>query len=140
MTCDQAEQLLFESFDDVLAVDPRRALDRHLTSCPACAALAAQLRAVDARLSAALPPVTAPASIAAAVRQQVRRERLTALRDSLPDIIHFSGCTVATLLSAALLPVEASITVAIGITFTCFSYVVMALVRSSLEAAEQPDW
>ena len=52
MTCDQAEQLLFESFDDELAVDPRRALDRHLTSCPACAALAAQLRAVDARLSA----------------------------------------------------------------------------------------
>ena len=47
---------------------------------------------------------------------------------------------MATLLSAALLPVEASITLAIGITFTCFSYVVMALVRSSLEAAEQPDW
>ena len=51
-----------------------------------------------------------------------------------------SGCTVATLLSAALLPVEASVTLAIGITFTCFTYVVMAIVRSSLEAVEQPDW
>ena len=84
--------------------------------------------------------MTAPASIAAAVRQQVRRDALAALRDSLPDIIHFSGCGVATLLSAALLPVEASVTLALGVAFTCFTYVVMAVVRSSLEAVEQPDW
>ena len=39
MTCDQAEEQLLESFDEPLAVDARRALDRHLV-LPGCAAFA----------------------------------------------------------------------------------------------------
>jgi anti-sigma factor RsiW len=140
MTCHQAEELLFESFDDDLGVEARRTLDRHLATCDACSALAAQLRTVDARLTAAFPSVLAPPSIAEGVRREQRRERLGALREGLPDVIHLAGCGVATAVSALLLPVEASTTLSVGVAFTCFSYLLMAVVRSSLEAAEQPDW
>lgn len=140
MTCDQAEELLFESFDDGLPDETRRALDGHLATCDGCSVLAARLHAVDAQLSAALPPLLAPASIAEGVRREQRRERLSVLTDSLPDLIHFAGCSVATAVCAFLLPVEVSTTVAVGAAFTCCSYLVMAVVRSSLEAVEQPDW
>lgn len=140
MTCDQAEELLFESFDDEPGVEARRALDRHLASCGACTALAAKLRVVDARLASALPPIVAPASIAEGVRRQQRQERGATLRESLPDIIHLAGCSAATLMSALLLPVQTSLTLAVGITFTGVTYMVMTLMRSSLEAAEQTDW
>ena len=140
MTCDQAEELLFESFDDEPGAEARRALDHHLVSCVACTALAAKLQMVDTRLAAALPPIAAPASIAEGVRRQQRREREATLRESLPDIIHLAGCSAATLLSALLLPVQASLTIAAGITFTGLTYMVMTVMRSSLEAAEQTDW
>ena len=47
---------------------------------------------------------------------------------------------MATLLSAALLPIEASITIAAGAGFTCVTYVFMAVMRWSIEAVSQPDW
>ena len=140
MTCAQAEDHLLESIDEPFAADVRRAVDRHVSSCNSCATFAAQLRAVDARLVAALPPIAAPESIAMGVRRQQRRDRASTLTDSLPDVIHLAGCGAATILSAALLPVEASVTLAAGVAFTCFTYVVMAVVRWSLEAVEQPDW
>jgi hypothetical protein len=140
MTCAQAEGHLLDSIDEPLAAAEQRAVDLHLSSCDGCREFAAQLHAVDAQLSLALPPVTAPASIADAVHRQQRDDKRAALRDSLPDVIHLTGCAAATILSAAFLPVEAPVTVAAGIAFTCFTYLVMAIVRSSLDAVEQPDW
>jgi anti-sigma factor RsiW len=140
MNCAQAEEYLLESMDEPLHGDMRRALDRHVSTCASCATFAARLRAVDAQLVAALPPIAAPESIATGVRRQQRRDRASALTDSLPDVIHLAGCGAATIVSAALLPVEASVTLAAGVAFTCFTYVVMAVVRWSLEAVEQPDW
>ena len=140
MTCAQAEDHLLESIDERLPADVQRAMDRHVASCAACGTFAARLRAVDAQLVAALPPLTAPDAIAVGVRRQVRKDRAATLADSLPDVIHLAGCAAATLVSAALLPVEASITLAAGAAFTCFTYVVMAAVRWSLELVEQPDW
>lgn len=140
MTCAQAEEQLLESIDEPLPAVVQRAVDRHLASCAACATLANQLRAVDAQLAAALPPLAAPVSIAAGVSRQVRKDRAATLADSMPDVIHLAGCAAATLVSAALLPVEASITLAAGAAFTCITYVGMAVVRWSLEAIEQPDW
>ena len=48
--------------------------------------------------------------------------------------------SVATLLSAALLPIDAAITVGAGIGVTCVTYVFMAVMRWSIEVAGQPDW
>ena len=140
MTCADVEEHLLESLDDVLPVETRRAVDQHLGSCDRCAAFAAKMRAIDLQLAAAIPPLTAPPSVAAGVIARQRRERREALAGSLPDIIHLTGCAVATLLCALVLPIEAPVTLAAGIAFTCFTYVVMAVVRSSLEAVDQPDW
>jgi anti-sigma factor RsiW len=140
LTCAQSEEQLLESLDDRLSEDVRRALDGHLATCARCAAFAVQLRAVDARLAAALPAAMPPASLAEGVRARIRRERRAAFNESLPDLIHLAGCSVATLLSAALLPIDAAITVGAGIGVTCVTYVFMAVMRWSIEVAGQPDW
>jgi anti-sigma factor RsiW len=140
MTCGEAEELLLESFDERLSPVVRRALDVHVASCHRCSVFAAQLRTVDTELAIALTPPATPAALAPAVRAQVRRERAAAMVESLPDILHLGGCGVATLVSAALLPFDAPITIAAGLGFTCVSYVFMAMVRWSIEAAGQPDW
>jgi hypothetical protein len=140
MTCAQAEEHLLDSIDEPLAAAVQRAVAVHVASCAGCRQFAAQLHAADAKLSMALPPVVAPASIAAAVRHRQREDRRAALAGNLPDLIHLSGCAVATILSAVFLPVGAPVTLAAGIAFTCVTYLMMAIVRSSLEAVEQPDW
>ena len=140
MTCLEAEELLLESLDETAAAGVRRALDDHLATCEGCTAFAVSLRAMDAQLTAALPPVLPPLTLAANVRTRIRRERRAAVSESLPDLIHLAGCSVATLLSAALLPIDAPLTIAAGIGFTCVTYVFMAVMRWSIEAASQPDW
>ena len=140
MTCHEAEELLLESFDEPPVAVVRRALDAHVAGCRACSAFAARLRAVDAELAAVLTPPAVPESLSAGVRTRVRRERIAALAESLPDIIHLAGCGVATVVSAALLPFDAPITIAAGLGFTCVTYVFMAAVRWSIESLNQPDW
>ena len=140
MTCREAEELLLESFDELPVPVVRRALEAHVAGCRACSAFAAQLRAVDAELAAVLTPPAVPASLAPGIHARVRRERITALAENLPDIIHLAGCGAATVVSAALLPFDAPITVAAGLGFTCVTYVFMALVRWSIETTADPDW
>jgi anti-sigma factor RsiW len=140
MTCLEAEELLLEAIDDTLAAPARRALDGHLATCARCAAFAVDMRTVDAALMAALPPPAVPPSIAVKVRTRVRRERRAAFRESLPDLIHLAGCSVATSIAAALLPVDAAATIGAGAAFTCVSYMCLAVVRWWLESIEQPDW
>jgi len=140
MTCHEAEELLLESFDEPPGPVVRRALDAHVAGCRACSAFAAQLRAVDAELAAVLTPPAVPASLAPGIRTRVRRERIAALAENLPDIIHLAGCGAATVVSAALLPFDARITIAAGLGFTCVTYVFMAVVRWSIESLNQPDW
>ena len=140
MTCFEAEELLLESLDDRLSAETRRSLDRHVAGCAPCTGFGARLRAADATLAAALAPPQPGPLLAPAIRTRQRRERRHAMEGSLPDLIHIGGCAIATVLSAALLPVEASTALATGLVFTCVSYVCMVVVRSSLEASEQPDW
>ena len=140
MTCAEAEDQLLESFDEPLPQPRQRALGAHLAGCRTCAAFATSMRLIDTQLAAVLPPPAPPPSLAQGIRRNIRRERLSAVSESLPDIIHLTGCAVATALSAALLPFEAAATVAAGIGGTFVTYVFMVIVRWSIEAADQPDW
>ena len=140
MTCLEAEELLLEAMDGALAAPVRRALDGHLATCAGCAAFGVEMRTVDAALITALAPPVVPPSIAVKVRTRVRRERRAAFHESLPDLIHLAGCSVATSIAAALLPIDAAATIAAGAAFTCVSYMCLAVVRWSLESIEQPDW
>ena len=139
MTCVEAEILLLASLDEALPAPDSSALDGHLAGCADCAAFAESMRTVDERLQLAMASPPVPPALAAGVLAQVRRERTSAARESLPDVIHLAGCTVATVVAAALLPVEASITLAAGIGFTCVSYVGLAVIRWSLETVELVD-
>jgi anti-sigma factor RsiW len=60
MNCDEAVRTLHEELDGTLPADARAALDTHLAHCPACAALAADLRALT-RTARSLPLDLAPA-------------------------------------------------------------------------------
>ena len=140
MTCQEAEEMLLESFDEPATPVVRRALDAHVAGCRACSAFAAQLRAVDAKLAAILKAPAVPASRAPGIRGRVRRERVAALTENLPDIIHLAGCGAVTVGCAALLPFDPRITIAAGLGITCVTYVFMALVRWSIESLNQPDW
>jgi len=140
MNCREAEELLLDSLDERVPDHVRRVLEGHLSTCTSCSAFAASARAVDAQLTAALLPAVPPPSIATNLRTRIRRERRTAFNENLPDLIHLTGCGVSTILCAALLPVDPTVSLAAGVGFTCVSYVFMAVVRWSLEAAGQPDW
>ncbi len=118
----------------------RRALDAHVAGCEPCAAFATRLQAIDAQLAAALIPAAVPASLAQGIRTQIRRERTATMAENLPDIIHLAGCGAATLVSAALLPIDPPITIAAGLGLTCVTYVFMAVVRWSIESLDQPYW
>lgn len=139
MTCVEAEEYLLEALDEPLPAPVRHTLDTHLSACAACARFAAGIRLVDAQLVEALPPLTPPPGLEARIRRDVRQQRVSALNESLPDIIHLGGCAVVTLLSAALLPVDLSVALGAGVTLTGLSYAGLAIMRWSLEAATQPD-
>jgi len=140
MTCHEAEELLLESFDEAPSAVVRRALEAHVAGCRGCSAFAAELRAVDTELAAVLKPPAVPASLAPGIRARVRRERIAALAENLPDIIHLAGCGATTVASAVLLPFDPAVTIAAGIGLTCITYGFMALVRWSIETTGQPDW
>ena len=140
LTCAESQDHLLESFDAELTAGMRRQVDLHLSTCAECSAFAAQLRSVDAQLTAALPPVMPPTSLAGNVRARIQRERRSAFRENLPDLIHLTGCGVVTVVCAAMLPIEASVTLGGGVAATIVSYACLAVVRWSLESIEQPDW
>jgi anti-sigma factor RsiW len=111
----------------------------HLLTCPACAAFAAQQRALDERLARAFAPPALSPSFRPALRARLRRERTRARRDALPDIVHFASCGVATLVSAALAPVPAPTILISGATIALGSYVLVSLLSQSFNDLEQPD-
>jgi anti-sigma factor RsiW len=111
----------------------------HLAECPACAAFAAQQRALDAQLARAFPPPSLSASFRPALRARMRRERSRAWIDALPDIVHFASCGVATLACAALAPLAATTVLTSGIAIALGSYVVTSALRQSINELEQPD-
>ena len=117
MTCLEAEELLLESMDDALAAAGCVARSTATwRPAPGAPRSPPSLRAVDAaadRRPAARP--SPPPSIAVNVRTRIRRERRAAFSESLPDLIHLAGCSVATALSAALLPIDAAATIAAGV-------------------------
>lgn len=67
MPCDRPFSLVSAYVDDELPDDERRAFARHLADCPACAALAGELRQIGQALAAA-GRETVPAGLPARVR------------------------------------------------------------------------
>lgn len=75
MTCDTAVDLIADSLMDGLDPEAARRLERHLSSCAACAAQAASLRAIWADLGETNVPGPSPAAAVRLGRELARHSR-----------------------------------------------------------------
>jgi anti-sigma factor RsiW len=137
MDCEKVQEEILESFE-ASSVAIQWEIDAHLAGCPRCAKFGARQKALDARLSMMLiPPEMSPA-FRTALHKRIRRETTRLWSDSLPDIVHFVSCGVATLLCAVLLPFDAAMILGSGAAVTVLTYILLTAVRGSFENAEDP--
>lgn len=140
MNCDHVQDYILQSFvEDARSGTVRQAIAAHLLGCAACTAFAARQQRLDERLTATFPPPEMSPAFRLALRAQIRRERWRAWRDSVPDVVHFVSCGLATLWCAVVLPFEGVTVAAAGATAAFMSYAVLTTVRQALEDADVHD-
>jgi anti-sigma factor RsiW len=133
MDCAQVQEEMLDSLDEPPSAASLRAIDDHLDGCAACAAFAAKQRALDAQLMSSLVAPGLPDSFRPRLRDKVRRERMRASFDALPDLVHLGSCALATVGCALLVPIDAALVLGAGATMTMVSYAAMAALRSALD-------
>lgn len=112
----------------------------HLDGCAACRAFAAAQQALDARLSAMFVAPDLSPAFRQDLRARIRAERRPNVwYESLPDIVHFTSCGLATLWCAYMLPLDPLTVAGAGATTALVSYALLTAVRQSLESAECSD-
>ena len=107
MDCHKTQEEILSSLEGRLALEIQQEIDRHLLDCPACQAFAAKQKTLDARLAATLVLPAMSPGFRTGLRRRVRRETVRARVDSLPELVHFGSCGLATLLCVVLLPYPA---------------------------------
>jgi hypothetical protein len=55
-------------------------------------------------------------------------------------VVHLGSCGLATVLCSMLAPLDAGAVLSAGTAATLITYLLMNLVRYSLDRADQPDW
>jgi len=123
MDCEAAQERILEGLEAA----------SHLAGCPTCREFALVQRALDRRLTEALPPPVLSPEFRFALRKKIRREPHRLWPDWLPDLIHVGSCGAATLVCAVTLPFPAMSTLGIGAAVTVVTYALQALSRSLLE-------
>jgi hypothetical protein len=133
LKCEDAQRALLGVFDeqDVAALEP--AVAAHLERCPQCAEIAAEQRELDVTLTAALAPPRLSPSFRAALYDKLDAAAPSSKSDALPDILHLASCAILTAVSASLLPDHTPIIVATGTIATVMSYLMLAVMRNSLD-------
>jgi len=133
MECHEIQESLLDALDGEPSALPRRVIEAHVSGCAACAQFAARQRAIDLMLVSALTlPAMTPMS-RPALRARLRRDAVTARRDTLPDVVHFASFGLVTLALAWTLPISPSVVASGGVTMALLSYVALSVIRSSLE-------
>ncbi|RPJ54888.1 MAG: hypothetical protein EHM23_27875 [Acidobacteria bacterium] len=137
MDCQKTQEEILASFDGALPYESQREINQHLSTCPTCRVFAARQKALDARLSAMLVLPEVSPGFRATLRGQMRREAVLARSDSLPEIVHFVSCTVATALCVVLLPFGTSVILAAGATAASLTYIPLAALRNLFREVEE---
>ncbi len=135
MDCRIAGQRILESLD---SPSLQGGLVIHLAACPAYTAFAAKQRALDLRLSAALPPPALTSTFSADLRRRIRHETTTVWPDWIPGAVQLVSCGAVTILFAILLPFDSSLVLGAETAATLFGYVLLTAVQSSFEEADDP--
>jgi hypothetical protein len=136
MVCHEAQESILESLLESLPGDRRVAVERHIAECVTCSAFAALQQSLDTRLSAAMPPAYLSPGFRTSLKTAIRRETSLAWPDFLPDLAHLVGCVFAMGILVAVLPQFGGTVIAGGAAFTCVTYFLQGLLRSSLEELE----
>ena len=133
MDCHDARDWILESFDQTPVPDLRAAIEQHLAGCPACSRFARAHKMLDDRLALMLvPPAVSPA-FRPLLRERIGQEPASSRLDSLLEWVHFASFGVATLVLAAILPVNPATVIGVGTAITLATYVLMSAVRGSFE-------
>lgn len=139
MDCEHVREQILESFDDPASAAQAREIAAHLAGCAACTAFAARQQALDARLTAVFAPAEPSAAWRQALHARRRLETVPTWRDSLPDIVHFASCGLATLWGVIALPFEPLTVAGVGTTAAFATYALFTIVRRPFEDAELLD-
>lgn len=139
MDCDHVQEQIFEYLEAGVPAAASRDIEAHLGGCEACTAFAARQRTLDARLTAMFTAPELSSAFRHSVRARVRRETMSVWWDSLPDILHFAGCGLVTLLCVIVLPFESMMIVGTGATIAFASYALLTTIRHSFEEADLAD-
>jgi hypothetical protein len=137
MECDRVQGQILESLDEATSPEIKREIRAHLADCSRCEAFMAKQKALDAWLGSAFRPGSLSPSFRSVLRKSISRESRHVWLDALPEVLHVAGCGAATLLCARLLPFDASVVFGIGTTATVFAYMLLTLVRDSLDDIER---
>jgi anti-sigma factor RsiW len=133
MECHEIQETILDALDRGPSLEQQRMIEAHASACPACAQFARRQQVLDVMLASALaPPAMTPMS-RPALRARLRRDAVTARRDTLPDVVHFASFGLATLALAWTLPISPSIVAGGGLTMALLSYVLLSVVRGSFE-------
>ena len=133
MECHEIQESILDALDGEPSPEQQRVIEAHVSSCAACGQFARRQQILDVTLASALaPPAMTPMS-RPALRARLRRDAVTARRDTLPDVVHFASFGLATLALAWTLPISPSIVASGGLTMALLSYVVLSMIRSSFE-------
>jgi hypothetical protein len=137
MDCHDVRMSILESFEEIAPQGRVSEIDAHCAWCHDCARFSAVQRSLDGRLSAQLRCPDMSPEFRRRLRQAIRRDARQVWSPALPDVVHFLACGTATVLCAALLPFQASLTLGAGTAATCLTYLVATAVRDVFERFDE---
>ena len=136
MNCDQARDKLLDSLTEIVGAEINLLMEEHIAGCDACHRFADVQRTVDARLTAAVPPVFLTLGFRSSLRDRLDHRHIPIWPESLPDIAHLVGCALGIVLLLLVVPQYSRTVLPVGLGFTVVTYFVQAVVRVSLERLE----
>jgi hypothetical protein len=131
--CEWIRAAILESFDEPGALTRRPDIARHVRGCGSCEAFTRRHHELDTKLATSLSPPALGTSFRASLRRQIRRDIMGGWQERLPDIMHLSGCGVAVMIYAKLVPADRPMTLVVGMLGTLLTYAVMSVARGWLE-------
>jgi hypothetical protein len=136
MICEEVRKTLLDSLIEPVRAEVRLLLEEHIASCDACRQFEGVQRILDARLTAAVHPVSLRPGFRSSLRERLDHRHSPSWPEFLPDIAHLVGCALGTVLLLLVVSQYSGTVLKAGLGFTVVTYFVQAVMRSSLDRLE----
>ena len=137
MNCEQARQALLDSLDGSIRAELGLHMEDHIATCETCHRFAEVQRMIDRRLTAAVPVASLSSAFRRSLQQKLNHSFVPTWPESLPDIAHLGGCALGIVLLLLVMPQYPRTVLLAGICFSAVTYLLQAVLRSSLEKLER---